>query len=88
MKRYLAATFATLVSLSFVTALAGTAAATVCSDGSYSYSSGRGTCSWHGGISGGGNNSYGSNNSYGRNNGYGSNNSYGYNNGYGSNNGW
>ena len=28
-------------------------AGTYCADGSYSYSSGRGTCSWHGGILGG-----------------------------------
>jgi hypothetical protein len=28
-------------------------AGTYCADGTYSYSSGKGTCSWHGGISGG-----------------------------------
>ena len=43
--------------------------ATWCNDGSWSNSSGRGTCSWHGGVEGGSKsygNSYGSN-SNGRN---------------------
>ncbi len=53
-----------------------TANAARCNDGTWSNSSGRGTCSWHGGVEGGSKsygNSYGSN-SYG--NKYGSN-SYG-----------
>jgi hypothetical protein len=37
------------INVSLVNATAGT----FCSDGTYSYSSGRGTCSWHGGIMGG-----------------------------------
>ncbi len=63
-----------------------TANAARCNDGTWSNSSGRGTCSWHGGVEGGSKsygNSYGSN-SYG--NKYGSN-SYGsnsYGNKYGS----
>jgi hypothetical protein len=30
--------------------LTGASAGTICNDGSYSYNSGRGTCSWHGGV--------------------------------------
>ncbi len=38
-----------LTNFSLVNANAGT----YCADGTYSYSSGKGTCSWHGGIMGG-----------------------------------
>jgi len=81
--------------LAGVTVLASNAFAETCSDGWNSPSSGRGTCSWHGGISGGSglnSNRYGNsyNDPYGMNNGYGNSRGYGnsYNDPYGMNNGY
>lgn len=48
--------------------VAPSASAVYCADGSWSNSSGRGTCSWHGGIDRSGS-GYGSSNSYGNSNG-------------------
>lgn len=48
--------------------VAPSANAVYCADGSWSNSSGRGTCSWHGGIDRSGS-EYGSSNSYGKSNG-------------------
>ena len=67
-----------LSAIGFVAA-SGPASAAVCNDGWYSSSSGRGTCSWHGGISGN-DYSYGFGNSYGGSKSYG--NSYGGSNSY------
>lgn len=52
--------------LGVVVAIAPASSATVCNDGSFSMSSGSGTCSWHGGIMGGNSSrNYGGSNSYG-----------------------
>ncbi len=40
--------------LCFITVANATTTRTICADGSYSGSTGSGTCSWHGGIAGGG----------------------------------
>jgi hypothetical protein len=37
-----------------IVVIAPASSAAVCNDGSFSMSSGRGTCSWHGGVMGGG----------------------------------
>jgi len=96
-RRILATTAATGLALAAAIAGASTASAVWCNDGTWSNSSGRGTCSWHGGIDRGssgygssGSNSWG--NSYGnsykkpnRGNSYGNNGLNSYNNGLNSN---
>ncbi len=50
MKKALAATAAIALLAAGAVIAAPAASATTCNDGSWSNSSGRGTCSWHGGI--------------------------------------
>ena len=70
MKKALAATAAIALLAAGAVIAAPAASATTCNDGSWSNSSGRGTCSWHGGIDRG----YGYDNYSGR----GYSNNYGY----------
>lgn len=57
---------AAALSLGAAVVIAPASSAAVCNDGSFSMSSGRGTCSWHGGIMGGGSSrNFGGYDSYG-----------------------
>ena len=62
---------AAALTLGATLALAPASSAAVCNDGWASMSSGRGTCSWHGGVMGGGSSrNSGGYNSFGYNDGY------------------
>jgi hypothetical protein len=63
---------AAALTLGATVALAPASSAAICNDGWSSMSSGRGTCSWHGGIMGGGSSrNSGGYNSFGYGNGFG-----------------